>query len=845
VAARVAATQAHETFLRFTAGTYDGITRLLDAQNALLGRLVRTSAPLEDPGRGETGALTPLTTRLLPPTIFLDRPGCLAAATGPIGPILGPGYTPIDAFPTRVRLPDEPLMLVDRIVEIGGEPMSLTHGRIVTEHDVSQDRWYLDNGVAPPSIVIESGQADLFLSSYLGIDFKTCGLAMYRLLDASVTFHRGLPRPGETVRYDIRIERFFRQSETYLFRFSFDGAVDGEPLLSMRDGCAGFFTPAELAAGKGVVKTELQRRPQPGKLPPDWRPPVPAAVESYSEGLLDLLRAGDLVACFGPRFGRLRLSDPLTLPEGRMRLIHRVTRRDPAGGRFGIGLIRSEMDIHPDDWFITCHFVDDQVMPGTLMYECCLHTLRVFLLRLGWVGEKSDCTFEPVPGVASRLRCRGQVTAATKTVAYQVEIKELGYGPEPFAIADVTMFADGKPIVDVQDMTLRVSGLTREKVHERWESSPENQCSVFPRQQVQEFATGSPSAAFGDRYRPFDRDRFIARLPAPPYSFIDRVVHTTAEPWTMKPGGSTTAEYDVRPDAWYFAAARQPAMPYAVLLEVALQACGWTSAYIGSALHSPTDLHYRNLGGTATLLGTVAPEGGTLTTTVALTRVSKSAGMIIQNFDFAVRDAAGRDVFRGDTYFGFFAAEALAEQVGIRDAEPYRPTMTEEARGERFTYPNAAPFPGATLRMIDRIDLFMPDGGPHGLGFVRGVKDVDPGEWFFKAHFHRDPVWPGSLGLEAFLQLLAVVAARRWGSGSGSVWQSPVVGGSHNWVYRGQVVPGDRRVTVEAVVTRIDSDTQTLWADGFLSVDDRIIYRMTDFAFRHTAERHAVLPSLR
>ena len=26
-------------------------------------------------------------------------------------------------------------------------------------------------------------------------------------------------------------------------------------------------------------------------------------------------------------------------------------------------------------------------MPGTLMYECCLHTLRVFLLRLGWVGE--------------------------------------------------------------------------------------------------------------------------------------------------------------------------------------------------------------------------------------------------------------------------------------------------------------------------------------------------------------------------------------------------------------------------------------------------------------------------
>jgi acyl transferase domain-containing protein/3-hydroxymyristoyl/3-hydroxydecanoyl-(acyl carrier protein) dehydratase len=867
VAARVALTQAHETFLRFTAGTYDGMARTLAVQNTLMEWLARTGAPLEDSGRGVTATPPPPRSLL---TLFLDRPQCLAAATGPIGPILGRAYAPIDAFPTRVRLPDEPLMLVDRIVEIEGEPLSLTNGRIVTEHDVSVDRWYLDNGVAPPSIAIESGQADLFLSGFLGIDFKTRGLAMYRLLDASVTFHRGLPRSGETVRYDIRIERFFRQGETYLFRFNFDGTVNGEPLLSMRDGCAGFFTPAELAAGKGVVNTELQRRPQPGKLPAGWRPPVPVAVESYSEEQLDSLRAGGLAACFGQQFG-VRLCDPLTLPSGRMRLIHRVTRLDPAGGRFGIGLIRSEMDINPDDWFLACHFIDDQVMPGTLMYECCLHTLRVFLLRLGWVGEKAECRFEPVPGGASRLRCRGQVTATTKTVAYEVEVKELGYGPEPFAIADVTMFADGKPIVDVQDMTLRVAGLTEKKVNDLWghlvtprrESSSgalerlsaplaalgsrrhEHKKCIFTRQQVLEFATGSPSAAFGDRYRPFDRDRFIARLPAPPYSFLDRVLHTTAEPWTMKAGGSTTAEYDVPPDAWYFAAARQPAMPYAVLLEVALQTCGWTSAYVGSALHSPTDLHYRNLGGTATVMGTVGPDAGTLTTTVTLTRVSKSAGMIIQNFDVVVRNAAGRDLFRGNTYFGFFAAEALRQQVGIREAQPYQPTGDEQARGERFVYPDAAPFPERTLQMIDRIDLYIPDGGPHGLGYVRGVKDVDPVEWFFKAHFHQDPVWPGSLGLEAFLQLLAVVAARRWGDGSGTVWQSPAVGGSHNWVYRGQVIPGDRQVTVEAVVTRIDLDAQTLWADGFLLVDGRIIYQMKDFAFKHTAERHAVLPSFR
>ena len=76
-----------------------------------------------------------------------------------------------------------------------------------------------------------------------------------------------------------------------------------------------------------------------------------------------------------------------------------MTGIESQGGRFGLGFIRGEADIHPDDWFITCHFSDDPVMPGTLMYECCMHTLRVFLLSLGWVGEEGQVSFEPLPGV--------------------------------------------------------------------------------------------------------------------------------------------------------------------------------------------------------------------------------------------------------------------------------------------------------------------------------------------------------------------------------------------------------------------------------------------------------------
>jgi 3-hydroxymyristoyl/3-hydroxydecanoyl-(acyl carrier protein) dehydratase len=127
--------------------------------------------------------------------------------------------------------------------------------------------------------------------------------------------------------------------------------------------------------------------------------------------------------------------------------------------------------------------------------------------------------------------------------------------------------------------------------------------------------------------------------------------------------------------------------------------------------------------------------------------------------------------------------------------------------------------------------VFVPDGGPHHLGFIRGSKRVVPDEWFFKAHFYQDPVWPGSLGLEAFLQLLKLVALERLGGGA-ATWFETLPGPSHTWAYRGQVVPTNETVTVQAVVTACDDATRTLTADSSLSVDGLTIYQMKDFTLR-------------
>ena len=493
---------------------------------------------------------------------WLDFEACQEFARGSIGRVLGPEFAPIDHHPTRVRLPDGPLLLCHRMMSIEATPLSMSQGILVTEHDVTSDAWYLDGGRIPTCVAVEAGQADLFLAAYLGADFHTKGLAVYRLLDATVIFHGRLPQPGQTIRYVIHLDHFFRQGKTLLFRFGFDATVDGEPLITMRDGCAGFFTSAELAAGKGIVRTAMQAQPAAGRVTGGFSRLVSMRPESLDEAQLDALRRGDYVAAFGWSFDGLPLQQPKQLPDGMLRLVHRIPTLEPDGGRWGLGRIVGEADIYPDDWFLTCHFVDDMVMPGTLMYECCLHTLRVFLMRMGWLGEEDTIACEPVPGIKSRLKCRGQVLSSTQKVRYEIEIKELGYGPDAYALADATMYADERAIVEIADMSIRHLGLTRGKVEQLWQNRRRQR---FGSDSILALAEGRVSAVFGSAFARFDDPKVrIARLPRSPYGFLDRVDASAAEPLIMRAGGSIRGEYSVPTDAWYFAA-NDGQMPFAIL----------------------------------------------------------------------------------------------------------------------------------------------------------------------------------------------------------------------------------------------------------------------------------------
>ena len=374
---------------------------------------------------------------------------------------------------------------------------------------------------------------------------------------------------------------------------------------------------------------------------------------------------------------------------------------------------------------------------------------------------------------------------------------------------------------------------------EKFKSKP-----LFDRDKILAFAQGNPSEAFGEPYKIFDNDREIARLPRPPYFFMDAVTKADHPAWQTAPGGWIEATYKIDKDAWYFAANHTETMPFCILLEVALQPCGWLAAYGGAALLSDDRLHFRNLGGKARLVKNLTRTSGTVKIRVRMTEVSKAGGMIIQNFAMDVLNK-GESVYTGTTNFGFFTADALAKQVGIREPQAFS-AIEENSRQTEILLEDHAPLtpedqtigpvtgmPGKALRMIDKITFLDFNAGIHGQGMIQGEKQVDPDEWFFHAHFYQDPVCPGSLGVESFLQLIRFFMIKKFDLNPELFAPAVAEDHEHEWTYRGQIIRSNSNIVVQAHISACTMDDTgcRATADGTLSVDGICIYEMKNFSF--------------
>jgi hypothetical protein len=81
--------------------------------------------------------------------------------------------------------------------------------------------------------------------------------------------------------------------------------------------------------------------------------------------------------------------------------------------------------------------------------------------------------------------------------------------------------------------------------------------------------------------------------------------------------------------------------------------------------------------------------------------------------------------------------------------------------------------------------------------------------------------------------LLKFAALQRWPQLESSHRFALLKEVKHTWVYRGQVIPQNKLVEVEAVITKIrEAPVPGLHAEGYLKVDGLYIYKMDDFGIQ-------------
>ncbi len=794
----------------------------------------------------------------------LDRRQLEHLASGKISEILGPVFAQQDDFVRQVRMPMPPLLLADRVLGIDAVAGAVGQkGIIWTETDIGPDAWYLHNGRVPVGVLIEAGQADLLLVSYLGADFVNKGERVYRLLGCEVTFRAELPQVGDTLHYEIHLDGYAQHGPVRIFFFHYDCFVGDRLVFSVREGQAGFFTDDELAHSNGVIwdarTAEIVAAP---RLDP---PAVRCERAAFTEQQVIAFSEGRVVECFGAAFraAETHVRTP-AIARGRMLFFQDVVTFDPAGGPWGRGYLRADDHLTPDKWFFAGHFKNDPCMPGTMMYEGCLQTMAFYMAALGYTLDRDGWRFEPVQDEMYKLVCRGQVIPSNRHVVYEVFVEEVIHGATPTLYADLLVTVDGLAAFHCRRMGLRlVPAFPLESRQalldgaELFDPAPARNAHtldhVYDPRSIAACAWGAPSDAFGELFARFDGPERCPRLPGPPYLFMTRVTAIDAEKAVPVAGGTIEAEYQIPPDAWYFGENGNRTMPYAVLLEAALQPCGWFASYKGSVLHSAEELYFRNLDGTATQHREVFPEDGLLRTHVRNTSLSRLGTMTIVGFEVACYVGANL-VFDMTTTFGFFPKAALASQAGLPVTDALRERLAEpsdfrrELRPRPPRYFNALPaLPGPMLLLLDRITGYWPTGGDKGLGRVRAEIDVNPQDWFFKCHFMGDSVQPGSLGIEAMIQALQFVMLEEGrgaapsparGEFSQPRFEPIQIGEAMTWKYRGQVLPTATRVTVDLEIVEKGDDYAV--ADASLWVDGLRIYAASRLGMRIVEDENSV-----
>ena len=277
----------------------------------------------------------------------------------------------------------------------------------------------------------------------------------------------------------------------------------------------------------------------------------------------------------------------------------------------------------------------------------------------------------------------------------------------------------------------------------------------------------SMSEILGPKFKEVDSYDVRARMPSPPFQFVDRVLKLNADIGVLKAKSSIEFEYDIPVDSMFSLSFGMSQVPLFESGHAGILLMG----LIGSDFSSKGQTRFRVTDTELTFLGPLPQAGQTINGRFTVTDLIQNASKLVVFYDFDLFQKDGSPIFKSKGLGGFFSKDELEDSKGVKTSNirlHQRRLSSHELRLtshiNEFNYgdltrlsmggagKNKQLIFNEKIRVVDKITSVSSFGGEHGLGEIVGEWKIPESHWMFDAHFKNDPIMPGMMMLEGASQ---------------------------------------------------------------------------------------------
>jgi len=353
---------------------------------------------------------------------------------------LGDAYNKSDNYLVRTRMPIPPYLFVDRVIDIVAEYGKLQPSRIISEYDISEECILRKGGNHVSQVIVsEASHNSIFLLAYMGVDTIFEGQRRFRIAYAETEYIREEQfYIGDSLRIEFFMDEFVITTESILIKCHYLAKKNGKKIFACN--CiGGLFTMDELLSVNQEDKV--------------------AVIEQYSnednftEAQMRAYYQGNLLKCFNIDQCNMLYNDFFVEKEAQ--LIDKIIAISKTNGHSDHGFAIAEKRISDDFWPFRCHFLNDPVLPGTIMIEG-INQLTEFFIHYAGIIE-GMAVYEVCNIQKTKYRFVRQVLPGKKVIKYFIVVKKIIKTNKGIEISlNGIVYDDNKVVLEIENIVTKI-----------------------------------------------------------------------------------------------------------------------------------------------------------------------------------------------------------------------------------------------------------------------------------------------------------------------------------------------------------------------------------------------------